>query len=238
MKIGPREQMLRDMREREHKGLDNPRASRNTTTAGDNRPRNNRAKAHKESDMDTPKSGPAATAPNIPRNDESATAGSDPGPIPPALARPPLTDAEKERLAKRTAAANSREVKSPKVTSPKNAKLGKTGLGAQPAALKKAAGAKKKAAGKKAAGKKAAAKTAKRASGAPKAAGKAAAGGVKPGSKLEKIVKLLKRKEGCTAADALAATGWPSLSFNQQAAAAGIKLRKVKEGRITRYFAA
>ena len=63
------------------------------------------------------------------------------------------------------------------------------------------------------------------------------AGDVRPGSKLELIVGLLTRKEGCTTQDALDATGWPTLSFNQQAKAAGIKLRKVKEGRITRYFA-
>ena len=63
-------------------------------------------------------------------------------------------------------------------------------------------------------------------------------GGIRPGSKLEAIVGLLKRKEGCTAADVLQVTGWPSVSMPQQAAAAGIKLRTEKEGRVTRYWAA
>lgn len=62
-----------------------------------------------------------------------------------------------------------------------------------------------------------------------------AAGEVRPGSKLEIIVGLLRRKEGCTTADVLKATGWPSVSMPQQANAAGIKLATEKDGRITRY---
>jgi hypothetical protein len=62
--------------------------------------------------------------------------------------------------------------------------------------------------------------------------------GVRPGSKLETIVGLLKRKDGCTAADVLKATGWPSVSMPQQARAAGLHLKTEKEGRSTRYWAA
>ena len=60
--------------------------------------------------------------------------------------------------------------------------------------------------------------------------------GVRPGSKLEIVAGLLTRKEGCTTADALAATDWPAISFNQQAKAAGLTLRKEKDGKTTRYF--
>lgn len=74
--------------------------------------------------------------------------------------------------------------------------------------------------------------------GKTKAKGSAPAKGIRPGSKLETIVGLLKRPEGCTTQDALKATGWPTLSFNQQAKAAGITLKKKKEGRVTRYWAA
>lgn len=66
----------------------------------------------------------------------------------------------------------------------------------------------------------------------------AAAAGVRPGSKLETIVSMLQRKEGCTAADVLKATGWPSVSMPQQARAAGLTLKTEKEGRVTRYRAA
>ena len=59
------------------------------------------------------------------------------------------------------------------------------------------------------------------------------------GTKLEMIVGLLKRKEGCTTADVLKATGWPSVSMPQQAKAAGLKLKKEKaKGEPTRYHAA
>lgn len=60
---------------------------------------------------------------------------------------------------------------------------------------------------------------------------------IRPGSKLEIIVGLLTRKEGCTAADVMSATDWPSVSMPQQAKAAGLKLKKVKDGRVTRYRA-
>lgn len=80
--------------------------------------------------------------------------------------------------------------------------------------------------------------TARVAKSGPKHKGFLPAKAVRAESKLATIVGLLKRPEGCTTSDALAATGWPTISFNQQASAAGLKLRKVKEGRITRYFAA
>src|SRR5205807_246786 len=59
---------------------------------------------------------------------------------------------------------------------------------------------------------------------AQKAARKPAAkiADVREGSKLEKIVGLLTRPEGCTTKDVLKATGWPSVSMPQQAEAAGI----------------
>jgi len=60
----------------------------------------------------------------------------------------------------------------------------------------------------------------------------------KKGSKLEIIIGLLKRKEGCTTADVLKATGWPAVSMPQQAKAAGLKLKKEKDGKVTRYRAA
>jgi len=60
--------------------------------------------------------------------------------------------------------------------------------------------------------------------------------GIRPGSKLEIVANLLKRQQGCTAKEALSALGWPAISFPQQAEAAGLKLRKEREGRITRYW--
>lgn len=62
--------------------------------------------------------------------------------------------------------------------------------------------------------------------------------GVRPGSKLEVIVKLLQREGGCTTADVLKACQWPSVSMPQQAKAAGLTLRKEKQGKVTRYWAA
>lgn len=62
--------------------------------------------------------------------------------------------------------------------------------------------------------------------------------GVRPGSKLEIVVGLLTRAQGCTAKDILKATEWPSVSVPQQAKAAGLKLVKEKDGKVTRYRAA
>lgn len=59
---------------------------------------------------------------------------------------------------------------------------------------------------------------------------------VRPGSKLEKVVELLTREGGCTAAEVLKATEWPAVSMPQQARAAGLALRQEKEGKTTRYW--
>lgn len=104
--------------------------------------------------------------------------------------------------------------------------------------------AKKRAAAKKTAVKRAgkaagAPKKAKAAKGAPKAkkAASAAPKAARDGSKLETIVKLLTREQGCTTAEILEVTDWPTVSVPQQARAAGLKLRKVKEkGQPTRYY--
>ncbi len=74
-----------------------------------------------------------------------------------------------------------------------------------------------------------------RASAGPTEAGSKA---VRPGSKLEIVVGLLTRKEGCTTAMALAQTGWPSISMPQQARAAGLTLTKEKKDGVTVYHAA
>jgi hypothetical protein len=59
----------------------------------------------------------------------------------------------------------------------------------------------------------------------------------KHGSKLHAVAALLKRAKGCTAAECMAATGWPSISMPAMAKAAGLKLKKVKEkGEPTRYW--
>jgi hypothetical protein len=54
-------------------------------------------------------------------------------------------------------------------------------------------------------------------------------------NKLAKIVALLKRPSGCTRDDVLKATGWMAVSMQQQARAAGIKLKINKEQRPYRY---
>lgn len=91
---------------------------------------------------------------------------------------------------------------------------------------------------------KATGKSASKGAGAPKKKASAAKG-AKPkkpakatagGSKVETIGKLLLRPSGCTTADVLAATGWPSVSMPQQAKAAGLRLRREKEGKVSRYF--
>lgn len=60
---------------------------------------------------------------------------------------------------------------------------------------------------------------------------------IRPGSKLEIVAGLLTRKEGCTLADVLRETGWPSCSMPQMANSAGLALRRDKaKGEPTRYF--
>ena len=61
---------------------------------------------------------------------------------------------------------------------------------------------------------------------------------VRPGSKLEIIVGLLKQKGGCTSASVLQACGWTAVSMPQQAAAAGLTLIKDKRDGVTYYSAA
>lgn len=60
---------------------------------------------------------------------------------------------------------------------------------------------------------------------------------VRRGSKLALVIWLLTRGEGCTMADITSATGWKTMSFPQQAKAAGLTLRKEKDGSVSRYFA-
>lgn len=56
-------------------------------------------------------------------------------------------------------------------------------------------------------------------------------------SKMLIVAELLKRTEGCTTADVLKATGWPTVSMPAQAKAAKLKLYKEKKkGEVTRYF--
>lgn len=62
-------------------------------------------------------------------------------------------------------------------------------------------------------------------------------GGVRPGSKLEVIANLLKRKSGCTQEEAAKAVGWAAVSMGLQAKNAGLKLRKEKnKDGVTRYY--
>ena len=55
-------------------------------------------------------------------------------------------------------------------------------------------------------------------------------------TKREEIVALLCSPEGCTRADILDLTGWPSVTVQGLAAASNLDLRQVKEGRVFRYF--
>lgn len=72
---------------------------------------------------------------------------------------------------------------------------------------------------------------------APEAAPKVAVAGVRAGSKTALIGEMLLRSQGCTTAEVLEASGWPSVSMPQQAKACGLALRKEKEkGQPTRYY--
>lgn len=96
-----------------------------------------------------------------------------------------------------------------------------SGDGAAQKGTKMKAKAKKKVAKKKVAAK----KTATKKSTGPR------------GEKTLKVKSLLERKNGCTRADILEATGWPSVSVQAMAKATGLKLRKTKEkGEATRYY--
>ena len=79
-------------------------------------------------------------------------------------------------------------------------------------------------------------KTAKKAK-TPKTARKKSDG--PRGEKMKKIAAMLQRKNGCTAAEVLEATGWPSVSMPAMAKACNLKLTKEKEkgsGKPTRYY--
>jgi hypothetical protein len=72
---------------------------------------------------------------------------------------------------------------------------------------------------------------------APKTKAAVANGAPRTGSKTELIAGLLTRAKGCTGAEILEATGWPTVSVPAQAKAAGLKLRKEKaKGEPTRYY--
>lgn len=81
-------------------------------------------------------------------------------------------------------------------------------------------------------------KAAKKKGDAPKSDPMNRAFTIRPGSKLEIVAGLLKRPEGCTTAEVLAGTGWPTVSMPQMAKAAGLTLRKEKDGKVSRYFGA
>jgi hypothetical protein len=60
---------------------------------------------------------------------------------------------------------------------------------------------------------------------------------VRDGAKTKEIGRLLQRKNGCTTAEILEATGWPSVSVPAMAKACGLTLRKEKNpGEKTRYW--
>jgi hypothetical protein len=78
-----------------------------------------------------------------------------------------------------------------------------------------------------------------KATGAPRKAADAvpAKKATKARSKLQAVAALLRRAKGCTAAECMAATGWPSISMPAMAKAAGLKLKKEKvKGSPIRYF--
>lgn len=73
--------------------------------------------------------------------------------------------------------------------------------------------------------------------GRPKpSAGPSTGKGKKSNSKVDLIGSLLLRPDGCTTADVLEATGWPSVSMPAQAKLAGLALRKEKVGKVTKYW--
>lgn len=59
----------------------------------------------------------------------------------------------------------------------------------------------------------------------------------RPGSKAHLVGQLMLRAEGVTSAEAIAATGWPSISLPQQAAACGLTFTTERMGRTVRYYA-
>lgn len=61
---------------------------------------------------------------------------------------------------------------------------------------------------------------------------------IRKGTKLARIVGLLKRPGGVTRKQVMKAVGWPSVSLHQQAANAGLKLAVRKVEGVKRYSAA
>lgn len=55
-------------------------------------------------------------------------------------------------------------------------------------------------------------------------------------SKTDIIAALLLRPEGCLTSEVLEACSWPAVSMPAQAKLAGLKLRKEKQGKVTRYW--
>ncbi len=173
---------------------------------------------------------------------EAAAAQSDNLGIPDFLRREDSPDARKRLDMIRAAAKRIHDNPARGIKNPRDVRQS-TGLGMSPLAMQ-AAGAKlvseqESAMSKKSKTKaKGASKSKARATNgrAAKSARKSAAGAVRAGSKLEIISQLLTRKEGCTTAEVLKATGWRQVSIPPSAARAGLKLRKEKDGSVTRYF--
>lgn len=65
---------------------------------------------------------------------------------------------------------------------------------------------------------------------------KAKNGGARKGSKSAIIERLLTRPEGCTSADVLKATKWPTISMPAIAKQLGLKLKRDSSGDVMRYF--
>lgn len=131
-----------------------------------------------------------------------------------------------KEILRRIAASDPGTPPKPKETTVKKPKAKSTTpkrTAAQASANLKKAKEAKKAKG----GTKTAPKAAKRTSG-PDSKPAAGPKEVRPGSKLAIVVDLLKRPEGCTTAEILKATEWPSVSVPQQARMAGLELRKEK----------
>ena len=59
----------------------------------------------------------------------------------------------------------------------------------------------------------------------------------RPGSKSHMVGEMMLRPTGVTGREAVAATGWPSISLPQQAAACGLTFTTQRIGRTVRYFA-
>lgn len=72
----------------------------------------------------------------------------------------------------------------------------------------------------------------------PFSAGAGTANLARPGSKVHLVGELLRRPEGVTQAEALAATGWLKISMPAVSRVCGIPFTLQRTGRITRYYAA